>query len=395
MGVEKRAEVTSNDPSSASRPSRLDEGEQRVSTIELYFDLVFVFTLTQLTALLEHDLTLGTAAQVVLIFVVLFWMYGGYAWLTNQVPPHGAARRLLLFGGMGAFLICALSVPEAFGDTGVTFGVGYLLVVVVHAGLYAETHGTAVLRFVPLNVVGALAVIVAGLVEGPVAYALWLVPIVFQYVTSIYVMRSVDDLRRAGFDIHPTHFVERHGLLLIVAFGESVVAIGIGIGDAALDLGTLGAALLGLALASALWWAYFDEDANRAEAALLAASVNHRVRMSVNAYFYAYIPMLLGVVMVAAGVALAIEDVGGAVELGPALLLGAGVALYLAGNVAFRAALGIRQVAYRISVAAVALVSPVLGLFVAVLAQLISLLVLLAAMLVLEARRRSKLASAG
>jgi low temperature requirement protein LtrA len=117
--------------------------------------------------------------------------------------------------------------------------------------------------------------------------------------------------------------------------------------------------------------------------------------MSVNAYFYAYIPMLLGVVMVAAGVALAIEDVGGAVELGPALLLGAGVALYLAGNVAFRAALGIRQVAYRISVAAVALVSPVLGLFVAVLAQLISLLVLLAAMLVLEARRRSKLASAG
>ncbi|MDQ3772098.1 MAG: low temperature requirement protein A, partial [Actinomycetota bacterium] len=345
--------------------------------------------------LLEHDISFGTAAQVVLIFVVLFWMNSGYVWLTNQVPPNGATRRLLLFGGMGAFLICALSVPDAFGDTGVTFGVGYLLVVVVHAGLYAETHGTAVLRFVPLNVVGALAVIVAGFVEGPAAYALWLVPIVFQYLTSIFVMRSVNEERRAGFDVHPEHFVERHGLLLIVAFGESVVAIGIGIGDTALDLGTLGAALLGLALASALWWAYFDEDANRAEAALLAASVNDRLRMSLNAYFYAYIPMLLGVVMVAAGVALAIEDVGGAVEFGPALLLGAGVALYLAGNVAFRAALGIRQVAYRISVAAVALVSPVLGLFVAVLAQLISLLVLLAAMLVLEARRRSRLASAG
>ena len=187
---------------------------------------------------------------MVLIFVVLFWMNSGYVWLTNQVPPNGATRRLLLFGGMVAFLACALSIPEAFGDTEVTFGLGYLLVVVVHAGLYAETHGSAVLRFVALNIVGALSVIVAGFVEGPAAYALWLVPIVFQYLTSIFVMGSVNEERRAGFDVHPEHFVERHGLLLIVAFGESVVAIGIGIGDEALDLGTLGAALLGLPGAS-------------------------------------------------------------------------------------------------------------------------------------------------
>jgi low temperature requirement protein LtrA len=365
-----------------------NEEELRVSTIELYFDLVFVFILTQLTARLEHELTVETGAQVVLIFVVLFWMYGGYVWLTNQVPPHGATHRLLLIGGMAAFLVCALSTPDAFGETGLAFGIGYLLVVVVHAGLYAETYGTAVLRFVPLNIVGALCVIAASLLERRAVYVLWLVPIVLQYITSTFA-RAVDEEARAGFDIRPAHFVERHGLLLIVAFGESVVAIGIGIGGIELDVGTLAAAVLGLALASALWWVYFDEDANRAEAALVAAPLNDRVRMALNAYFYAYIPMLLGIVILAAGVTLAIGDVNARIDPGPALLLAGGVSLYLAGNVAFRAALHIRPVAYRAGAAAVAMATPVVGVFVAALAQLVSLTVIVAAMLASEARRRA------
>jgi len=123
------------------------EEELRVSTLELFFDLVFVFTLTQLTTLLAGDLTAGTMARVVLIFDVLFWMYAAYAWLTNQVPPNRPARRLLLILGMAAFLVCALAVPQAFDGGGVAFGLGYLLVVLVHGGLYAEAYGAVVLWF--------------------------------------------------------------------------------------------------------------------------------------------------------------------------------------------------------------------------------------------------------
>jgi low temperature requirement protein LtrA len=362
--------------------------EQRVSSIELFFDLVFVFTLTQLTALLEHEFTPESGVQAVLIFVVLFWMYGGYVWLTNQIPPNGTGRRLLLIAGMTAFLICALSVPDAFDETGLAFGIGYLLVVIVHAALYAETYGAATLRFVPLNIIGALSVIAAGLVHGPVDYFLWLVPVLLQYLTSI-LARHVDEQSRAGFDIRSGHFVERHGLLLIVAFGESVVAIGIGIGGVPLDFGTISAAVLGLALVAALWWAYFDEDEERPAAALVAASINDRVRMALNAYFYAFIPTLLGIVILAAGVALAIDDVVGPVEPGPALLLGAGVGLYLAGSVAFRIALRIRPIAYRMCTAAAAMTTLVLGVLVAALAQLIGLVILLVAMLAVEARSRA------
>lgn len=361
--------------------------EQRVSTIELYFDLVFVFTLTQLTALLEHELTLESGVQVVLIFMVLFWMYGGYAWLTNQVAPEGATRRLLLIGGMAAFLVCALSIPEAFDETGVEFGIGYLLVVVVHAGMYAVNYGRAVLRFVPLNILGALSVIVAGLVEPPAAYFLWLAPIVLQYLTFTFVS-AVNEPTGAGLDLRSGHFVERHGLLLIVAFGESVVAIGLGITGIALDITTFAAAVLGLGLVSALWWAYFDEDAGRAEAALQEAPINDRARMAINGYFYAYIPMLLGIVIVAAGVSLVLGDVGATIGLGRALLLGGGAGLYLAGNVAFRAALGIRPIASRAAAAIAALLTLPVGVLVAAVAQLITLVVVLTAMLVLDSASR-------
>ena len=197
-----------------------------------------------------------------------------------------------------------------------------------------------------MNVLGALLLIAAGLVERPIAYALWLAVIGLQRLAAAFTS-SVDEQTQAGFDIQTPHFVERHGLLLLVAFGESVVAIGVGVGNVALDTGAITAAVLGLVLASALWWAYFDEDADRAESALAAAPLNDRVRRALFAYFYAYIPMLLGIVVLAAGVILAIGDVGATLDAGPALLLGGGVGLYLAGTVAFRAVLGIRPLVHR------------------------------------------------
>ena len=368
----------------AAERGQAEPEELRVTTLELYFDLVFVFTLTQLTTLLEHDLSLVTALRVVLLFAILYWMYSGYVWLTNQVPPDRLRRRLLMFAGMAAFLVCALAIPHAFDETGLEFGIGYLLVVLVHGGLYAQAFPSAALRFVPLNAVAALAIIGASLTDGPLSTALWIAPVPFQYFTS-WLSQVVQPVELSGLRVRPAHFVERHGLLLIVAFGESVVAVGIGIGDIAVDAAVLASVLLGLALASALWWVYFGNEDERAVEVLRRASERHRGSLALNAYFYAFIPMLLGIVVVAAGIVLSVGHLGNPLALGTAALLSGGVALYLGGEVLFRFILGLRPIAHRLAAAVAAVAVLPLGSSLAAGAQLAALVAVVVGMLALEA----------
>src|SRR5512138_3911904 len=158
--------------------------DERVTSLELFFDLVFVFTLTQLTALLGRSLSRESLLQAFLIFIVLFWMYGGYVWLTNSLPPVTASRQLLLIAGMAAFMICALAIPNAFQDRGVIFGVGYLIVIAVHGFMYVRAVGLKAARFVPFNFLAAGIVIAAGSVDGPMRYWLWILAIALQVLTS-------------------------------------------------------------------------------------------------------------------------------------------------------------------------------------------------------------------
>jgi low temperature requirement protein LtrA len=224
---------------------------------------------------------------------------------------------------------------------------------------------------------------VAGLLHGAAVYGLWVVAILAQFAMP-YANRSP-----ARPDIRPGHFVERHGLLLIVALGESVVAIGIGVGHEALTPRLFGAILLGLALAAALWWAYFVADEERALQALESVpDLSERLLLAVRAYFFSYVPMLLGIIALAAGVKLSIGEVTHRLEPGPALTLAAGVALFLAGDVAFHRVLRIRPVAYRAAAAAVALATTVLGIYAAGAVQLVALVAVLLSMLVPEARWR-------
>ncbi|MFF5449214.1 low temperature requirement protein A [Streptomyces sp. NPDC012888] len=331
------------------------ETEHRVSTLELFFDLVFVFTVTQLTVLLADDLTLRGAAQVVLVFTVLFWMYGGYAHLTNQVPPDRNGRRVALMVAMGAFLVCALAVPTAFGRGGVAFGLGYLLVVLVHSALFTQAHGRGVVWFALPNVLCALAVIAAGLMDGRAAWGLWLVALLLQFVTPLIVRRAAatgeevveetvgDQL--GGMDAG--HLVERHGLLLIIVFGESVIAIGIGVGALPLTFGIAGGAFLALAVASALWWMYFVHDEGRAEEVFARTPPDRRFKLAMRAYYYAFLPMLIGIAAFAAGVKKTIGHLGDQLPAGPAVALAGGVALYLTGDLLFRRALGIGPLRFR------------------------------------------------
>lgn len=355
----------------------------RVSTLELFFDLVFAFTLTQLTVLLADHLSLAAVAQVLLIFGVLWWMYGGYAWLTNTRTPDSTPERLLLLAGMSGFLVVGLAIPHGFSQrgeaaSGAALGLGYLIVVLVHASLYYRLNRN-IMRIAPFNVTSALLVILAGVVGGPAAYGLWAAALAIQVLSPLIAHPG------GRFEIQPAHFVERHGALIIVALGESVAAVGISASRQAMTGSLVSAAIIGLALSAALWWAYFGTgDDDRAEHAFTAASREERPGLALSAYFFAHIPMLLGIVAVAAGVTLTIGHATQTRPLGQALALGGGVALFVAGDAWFRAALHIGPAWPRLAVAVFALAATALGVTVAIEAELAVLLAALVAMLTAE-----------
>ena len=368
----------------------------RVTTIELFFDLVFAFTLTQLTALLDEDAPLTGAAQVLLVFALIWWMYAGYAWLTNARPPVTAAERIPLLIGMGGLLIAGLAIPEGFGRSGAVLGLGYLVVVLVHAYLYRQVNRN-IIRIAPFSIASALLVIAAGLVSRhhgaprPVVYVLWIIAVAVQLGSPLVVTP------RGRFGLHPAHIVERHTALVIVALGESVAAVGIGAGHLASEPGWMSVrlvvvALLGLALCAALWWALFGggED-ERAERALAAADRTRRTGVVLNAYFYAYTPLLLGIVAVAAGLEQAIAraaDPPAAEPAGAAVLLAVGTFGVLAGDTAFRRLLGLGHGLVRPAAAAAALATIPAGLYAGLPAQLALLAAVLTVMLVTEQRAR-------
>jgi low temperature requirement protein LtrA len=371
---------------SPGKPPHKPDLPARVSTLELFFDLVFVFTITQLTSLLARDMSVAAAGRVLLIFGVLWWMYGAYAWLTNSRTPVQTPERLLLLLGMAGFLIIGLAIPHSFGTPashgrdGLALGLGYLLVVLVHGGLYLRVNKN--IRLVlPFNLLSALLVIVAGLVPSGPAYGLWAAALAVQVLSPLVVHP------RGLFDIAPAHFVERHGAVMIVAFGESVADIGIGAAGQRVTVALALSAALGLALTAALWWAFFGTgDDDRAEAAITAADRAVRPQLALNAYFYAYIPMLLGVVATAAGLKHALGHPGAPLPGGPALALAGGVLLFLAGDVMFRRVLGIGPSRYRAGGAAVALAAWPVAVAASAAAGIVLLTVVVAGTLVTERR---------
>jgi len=348
--------------------------EPRVSSLELFFDLVFVFTITQLTSLLAREPTLTGLLQTLLIFGNVWWMYGGYAWLTNAVPPRELGVRLLLLVGMSGFLLIALAIPTAFGAGGMAFGVGYMIVTLVHTGVFMRTSQQSVMQAVrglgPFNLVTGILLLGAGFTNGGLRWGLfgasfvlhWLTP----YLTPI-----------GGFRIRVGHFVERHGLILLIAIGESVVAVGIGLGTAALPVGRIITALLGLALAASLWWLYFNGDEERAEQAMERAPEERRPWLAVQAFGYIFLPILGGIVVVAAGMKLAVVGYDEPAAISTALFLASGVAAYALGLALFRWYLHSGPLPVRLTIAVLALPTALIGIAITPLAQVMALAVIL------------------
>ena len=349
---------------------------ERVTVLELFFDLVFVFTITQLTAVVYHHPGPRSVGQATLMLGVIWWMYGGYAWMTNAVSADTLQRRLALLAGMTAFFVLALAVPHAFSGSGLAFGLAYLVVVGVHASLFMRSSVAsvvrAIVRLAPWNVTSALLVVAGGALGGAAQYALWTSAFLLEWLTP--VIRP-----NRGFDIGAAHFVERHGLVVIVAIGESVVAIGIGASHLPVDAALVVAAALGLALSACLWWAYFGGDEEKAERALAAMPPIPRAGAALRGFGYWHIPMLLGIVTIAAAERRGFSHPFASLEWRVAALLGGGVAIFLVGNALFRHELAIGRGLTEAIAAIAALATMPLGALVSPVAQTAALVVVLLA----------------
>ena len=355
-----------------------------VSRLELFFDLVFVFTITQFTALLTSHPTATGAAQATVMLAIVWWMYGGYAWLTNLVPPDRAARRIAMVCGMASYLVLALTIPRAFHGEGLTFGLAYLLVVLVHGGLFTvstQPSLSIIYRgFFPVNVAFALVVVAGGAIGGSAQYVLWTLAACAEWI-SPRLIPDQSHLLRAH------HFVERHALVVLVALGESVVAVGIGASGASLDAGTLTAIALGMAMAGCLWWAYFgaDDDLHREEGFARAIATGRRL-VGVRAFGLVFVALLGAVVAFAAGVRHGVADPGSDLSVPQALELGGGVALFLVADQLSRAAMALGVSPARMAAALTALCTVPVGVVLPAGLQEASLVVVLALSFVLERR---------
>ena len=310
--------------------------EERVTPLELFFDLVFVFSFTQVTGVLADHLTWLGMLQAAALLTVLWSSWASYSWLTNAVPAEEVIpARLVIFCAMAAMFVVSLAVPGAFGHYGVLFGSAYFVVQLLHQLLYALATGRdpeqhrAVLRLAPGLLVGPALLIVAGFLDGFAQGALWAVALAVSY--GVAFVRSV-----SGFRVHAGRFAERHGLVVIIALGESIVAVGVGASGVELGTSVLVTAVLGIVLAAALWWAYFDLARLSAERKLSAAQGEERVRLARDSYSYLHLPMVAGIIFAALGIEQTLAHVRDPLGTIPAVALCGGVALYLLGHNAFR-----------------------------------------------------------
>ncbi|MFG1709419.1 low temperature requirement protein A [Nonomuraea sp. M3C6] len=325
-----------NSPAARLRLEASESGGGRVTPTELFFDLVFVFVVTQVTHAVETHPGWEGLLKGLLPMVVVWWMFSAFGWLTNAVRPDAVQVRLLLVLAMTAFFIMGLDVPYVFEPEGWAFPVAYLAVVVIHGVLYltarAPSARRAILRNMPFNAAAGVLVLIEPHLPEVWGWVCWAAAVPILYLSPFLG-------RIRGFVIEPHHFVERHALLLLVVLGESVVAIGIGAespGGQAVDWPLAVGVVLGIAAAAGLWWVYFDGDEVRAESAFERAGEHRRQLLAYYAFTGAHLVMIIGIILVAAGITDAIHHFHGPVN---PWWLGSGTAIFLAGHAIYRAML--------------------------------------------------------
>ena len=316
--------------------ARGQEGaEERVTPLELFFDLIFVFAITQVTGFVVEDPTWAGLVKGLLVLGVLWWAWAAYAWLTNTINPEEGAVRIAMFAAMGAMLIASLAVPDVFGDDAFLFACAYAFVRISHLVLYAIAGRgdrdllVAVARLgVGNGGRGRLSCSSPRRLDGPLQVGVWALALGFDLLGA-YIGGG------KGWRLSPGHFAERHALIVIIALGESIVALGLAASHD-LEAGVVVAGLLGFAVAAAMWWLYFDVVSIVAERKLRQLTGTAQLAMARDSYSYLHLPMVAGIILFAVGVKKTLGDVGEPLKLVPAVTLCGGIALYLFAHILFR-----------------------------------------------------------
>ena len=297
---------------------------------------MFVLALTQCTALMADDPTWEGLARGLLVLGVLWWSWVGYSWLTSVVDPEEGVVRFAIFAAMAGLLVAALCVPDAFGDSAFLFACAYGLVRAGQIVLFVvASRDTPELRrsvrgLAAGTAVGVGLLMTASLADGWLQGALWALALLLD-MGEPYVFGS------EGWKLSPAHFAERHGLIVIIALGESIVAIGVGAEGLEVDAGVVASSVLGIGVAAALWWLYFDIVALVAERRLQQAAVGREQNeIARDSFSYLHFPMVAAIVLVALGLKKTLEHVGDPLETVPAVAMLGGAGLYLMAHVAFR-----------------------------------------------------------
>jgi len=309
--------------------------KETVTPLELFFDLVFVLALTQCTALMAEQPTWEGVAKGLLVLGVLWWAWVGYAWLTSVIDPEEGVVRIAIFGAMAGLLVVSLCVPEAFDDSALLFAGAYGVVRAGQIVLFAAASQddanlrSSVIGLAGSTFVGVSLLVAASLADGLLQGGLWALALLLDMAGPYFFGAE-------GWKLVPGHFAERHGLILIIALGESIVAIGAGV-EGAITLGVVAAAALGITVAAAQWWLYFDVVALVAERKLSDAKVGREQNeIARDSYSFLHLPMVAGIVLVALGMKKTLGDIGDPLKLVVAMAMMTGAAMYLLAHVAFR-----------------------------------------------------------
>jgi low temperature requirement protein LtrA len=336
----------------------LGEEERKTSYLELFFDLVFVFAFTQVTSLILEDTSPQGFARAALVLAMVWWAWSAYAWMTNAIDIENVMTRLIIFAAMAAGFFMALAVPNAFRDEAAWFAVAYFVVRVLNSALYAwgARHDRVLLRAIarlsPWFLLAAVVALVGGFVDPDYRAWVWLASLAIDVAGTLTVAR-------VEWRVSPSHFAERFALIVIIALGESIVAIGIGTSELTRDAIYAVSVIVAFAGVVGLWWAYFDFTAIAAERSLRRASAQARGKLARDVFTYFHYPVVLGIILYAVAAKKTLEHPLDPLSEAGRWSLGLGIALFLGGFALMRFRV-VRRIAWeRVAAALLALVSAV------------------------------------
>jgi low temperature requirement protein LtrA len=332
-----------------------EEEERKTSYLELFFDLVFVFAFTQVTALVLEDQSAAGFARAALVLAMVWWAWSAYTWMTNAIDVENVVTRVLVFAAMAAGFFMALAVPDAYADEGAWFAVAYFVVRVLNSALFSwgvrhdPVQLRATFRLGPWFLVAAFVALAGGFVDSDLRPWVWLASLAIDVTGTLTVAR-------AGWKVSASHFAERFALIVIIALGESIVAIGIGAAGLARDWTFALSVVVAFAGVVSLWWTYFDVTAVSVARSFAATRLEDRGRFARDVFTYFHFPIVLGVIFYAVAAKKTLEHPLDPLSDAGRWALGLGVALFLLGLVLMRLRV-VRAVAWERVAAAVAAVA--------------------------------------